>query len=385
MPTHSFTPSTTVIIGLNAALQKRFILPPTTKLEPGNVHRSQRVEIGIGGKGQDVAVSMTCLNDDCRNVLLTQFIGRGGEGDLVLEALKQRNLSDEMTIRNAAPLRTCTTIVSEECATELVENSGIITNEERQELLDRVESMANDGKASSLCIMGSMPPGCDDTTYAELAKRLVDDDSLVLIDSVVGLQPLLTALGGIYNENSNGGVVLKLNAAELCKLANVSKKESDCVTSEELQLAITNFMELENADALDYLCVTDGKFPGYLIELASATSFRTWKMDRVDLSSKGTLYPIGGGDTVAAGTLAAWQYLHSNSGVISSTTGAKLLEKQTLWSKGLNGERSVQLATAFAFGIACGSASCLKEENSVFDVTDAEAFLRGMSEPVLME
>ena len=35
----------------------------------------------------------------------------------------------------------------------------------------------------------------------------------------------------------------------------------------------------------------------------------------MDLSNAGMLYPIGAGDTVAAGTLAAWQYLHHNSGL----------------------------------------------------------------------
>ena len=51
MQSLALVPSTTVIIGLNAALQKRFILAPKAKLEPGNVHRSERVEIGVGGKG----------------------------------------------------------------------------------------------------------------------------------------------------------------------------------------------------------------------------------------------------------------------------------------------------------------------------------------------
>ena len=36
------------------------------------------------------------------------------------------------------------------------------------------------------------------------------------------------------------------------------------------------------------------------------------------------------------------------------------------------------MATAFAFGIACGSASCLREKHSVFDIEDyAMEFLRG--------
>ncbi|KAL3768582.1 hypothetical protein ACHAWO_001531 [Cyclotella atomus] len=386
MQTAALVPSSTVIIGINAALQKRFILAPKARLEPGNVHRSERVEIGVGGKGQDVAVAMSCLGDCNQDgedrVILTQFIGVGAEGETVLSALKQRHLSDALTIRNSAPLRTCTTIVSDDCATELVENSGKISNKEMDDLFARVEDLTKDGKAGCLCIMGSMPPGCGEETYSELTKRLIDGNSLVLIDSVVGLNPLLETLGNIYSKEAKGAAVLKLNAAELCKLANVPKKESERVTLEELKESTSNFVNSFNANGLDYLCVTDGKFPGYLIELADEK--RTWQMDSIDLSDRGTLYPIGAGDTVAAGTLAAWQYLHSNNGVISGTTGANLLEKEALWSKSKSG-RGIQMAAAFAFGIACGSASCLKEENSVFDVIDAEMFLEGMSEPSLME
>ena len=384
--TLALAPSSTVVIGLNAALQKRFILPPKAELEPGAVHRSERVETGVGGKGQDVGVALSCLmsadgsSDNENKVILAQFIGQGPEGDSVLSTLKSLHLSSALTIRNAAPLRTCTTIVSDSSATELVENSGTISKDEMNSLFHQIESLTKgdeEGKAGAVCIMGSMPPGCKDDTYAQLTKRLCDGKSLVLIDSVVGLDPLLEALNNVYKDKSQGGgAVLKLNAAELCKLANVPKKESERVTLEELKQSTQGFMSKHtNAKALDYLCVTDGKFPGYLVELAEKG--RMWQLDTIDLSTRGTLYPIGAGDTVAAGTLAAWQYLQNNNGVFSSSMGAKLSGKQSKWG--------MKMATAFAFGIACGSASCLKEENSVFDVEDALRFLDGMKDPVLTE
>ena len=39
----------------------------------------------------------------------------------------------------------------------------------------------------------------------------------------------------------------------------------------------------------------------------------------------------------------------------------------------------VQAVAAFAFGLACGSASCLKEENSVLDVSDVNAMFQETS------
>ena len=412
---HAFSQSI-VVIGLNAALQKRFILPPKSNLEPGNVHRSQAVETGVGGKGQDVGVALSCLMkkdepSDSRKdkVLLAQFLGAGPEGDTVSQLLANKfQLSDALTIRNAAPLRTCTTIVGSDCATELVETSGEITMEEMESLNAKVEELAKEGgKASCVCIMGSMPPGCKEDTYADLTTGLAGKESLVLIDSVIGLDPLLSALKTNFDGkegSESGGAVLKLNAAELCKLAGVAKSEAERVTMEELTASSQGFItKYVNAiGALDYLCITDGKYPGYLVEIPAhpTSSFRTWQLPAVDLTKQakdGMLYPIGAGDTVAAGTLAAWQFLHHPSsktvgdnffGVIPSTLGKHLTGVRSEWCNGAKSpeeEKGYQMATAFAFGLACGSASCLQQENSVFEVENAMKFFGGMTKPLLQE
>ncbi|KAL7526063.1 hypothetical protein ACHAWF_001616 [Thalassiosira exigua] len=398
-----------VVVGLNAALQKRFVLSPGANLEPGNVHRAHEVESGVGGKGQDVAVALSCLlstderrrdassDDDDDRVLLAQFLGAGPEGDAVRDALRtKRDLSDALTVRNAAPLRTCTTIVGADEATELVETSGDVTEREVDELFGKIERLTKEGgKVDCLCVMGSMPPGCAEDTYAKLTTSLAGKRSLVLIDSVVGLDPLLGALARVYDEGDGsekrGGAVLKLNAAELCKLAGAAKSEAAQVTTEELKRSTEGFVsKYANAiSALDYLCVTDGKWPGYVVELPESTEsddFRAWKLPAADLSDRGTLYPIGAGDTVAAGTLAAWQYLHHQTkaeggegsffGVVPSKIGKSLSDRKAE-------SPAESMATAFAFGLACGSASCLQEENSVFDVDDAMKFFEGMDRPVL--
>lgn len=405
-----------VVIGLNAALQKRFILAPNKNLEPGNVHRAHQCETGVGGKGQDVGVAMSCLSDQKASkndeaVLLAQFLGMGPEGDAVSTTLRTRHgLSDALTIRNAAPLRTCTTIVGADEATELVETSGEVTHEEMKLLQRKVEEMTTGGgKADCVCIMGSMPPGCGEDTYAELTSRLAGKESLVLIDSVIGLDPLLGALAAIYDTNDDdnvgskkkgivgGGAVLKLNAAELCKLADVTKTagEADQATMEELTASVKGFVAKHSnaAGALNYLCITDGKWPGYLIEIpeSASASFRTWQLPAVDLSKEGMLYPIGAGDTVAAGTLAAWQYLQRHRasddgkffGVVPSKIGTQLSDRKAQWSEEGEEDEGIKMAAAFAFGLACGSASCLQQENSVFIVDDAMKFFGGMTKPVV--
>ncbi|KAL7500881.1 hypothetical protein ACHAWT_010382 [Skeletonema menzelii] len=412
--THALSTSI-VVVGLNAALQKRFILPPNTNLEPGNVHRAHKSETGVGGKGQDVGVAMSCLmskekqsRDD--KVLLAQFLGQGPEGDAVSGALRlRRGLSDKLTVRNAASLRTCTTIVGKDCATELVETSGEVTEQELEQLGKKIESLVSDGgKASGVCIMGSMPPGCGDDTYASLSEKMVGKDTLVLIDSVIGLDSLLKTLKTCFeSDDREGGAVLKLNAAELCKLAGADKSEAEKVTIEELTAATRGFLSKYEcaSSALDYLCVTDGKFPGYLVEVPKdsteedkfnliqlpATEIKGGMLFPIEIKG-GMLFPIGAGDTVAAGTLAAWQYLHHEPqtgednffGVVPKQVGSVLSAVKSKWlSDASSDERTIKMATSFAFGLSCGSASCLQQENSVFNVDDALRYFSDMDSPMI--
>ena len=402
--THALSTSI-VVVGLNAALQKRFILPPNTNLERGNVHRAHKSETGVGGKGQDVGVAMSCLmskekqsRDD--KVLLAQFLGQGPEGDAVSGALRlRRGLSDKLTVRNAAPLRTCTTIVGKDCATELVETSGEVTEQELEQLGKKIESLVSDGgKASGVCIMGSMPPGCGDDTYASLSEKMVGKDTLVLIDSVIGLDSLLKTLKTCFeSDDREGGAVLKLNAAELCKLAGADKSEAEKVTIEELTAATRGFLSKYEcaSSALDYLCVTDGKFPGYLVEVPKDSTeedkFNLIQLPATEIKG-GMLFPIGAGDTVAAGTLAAWQYLHHEPqtgednffGVVPKQVGSVLSAVKSKWlSDASSDERTIKMATSFAFGLSCGSASCLQQENSVFNVDDALRYFSNMGSPMI--
>ena len=57
-------------------------------------------------------------------------------------------------------------------------------------------------------------------------------------------------------------------------------------------------------------------------------------------------------------------------GVVSSRVGKRLASSRRR-------EKTSDIATSFAFGLACGSASCLDRENSVFDVDGALGYFDG--------
>jgi fructose-1-phosphate kinase PfkB-like protein len=387
--------ATTIVVGLNAALQKRFILPPSDSLQPGNVHRAHRVQVGLGGKGQDVAVTLSCLQYQGR-VQLAQFAGKGAEGDLVYQILEDLLGEEamELTVRPNSIMRTCTSIVARDSTTELVEPSPVIHEHEIQALFDRLQGKT----ADALIFMGSMPPGCADDTYATIYNTVANKNTLCLIDSVVGLTELLQAVAS--KSADRGPVILKCNASELCRLAKVPKATSEAggVNVEELVRAITAFIQMYDYQALSAIAVTDGAHDAYFaaMPVESDDEFRLFKLPVARLqnnndqqssnnnsnnskwgqwvetlkpdSSAGKesgpqLYPIGAGDAVAAGTLAAWKLLSDNNHISPCLPSSV----QTLLA---GNERPFTRAmmTAFSFGLACGAASCLEEENSVLQL-----------------
>lgn len=428
----SISESYTVIIGLNPALQKRFILAPATpSLISGNVHRASEIQQGVGGKGQDVFTSLSCLSGTTNSqapaaststtyiqkgpIKLVQFLGSGAAGDLVSSLLSKLNPStmDDLsfTIRTQAALRTCTTIVGTDVATELVEPSGMISTQEIRQLEEAVDCYFTSGDkesvgVGSVCIMGSMPPGCPPDLYATLYKKVArqQSDLICLVDSVVGLPFLLDAMSQhragdcdrAHELNGTGrrNNMLKINLTELRNLVDIYQ-DGDDTSINEISSVIRGLFETypKARDALGYVAITNGKHPSYLVTVGGDGGVdNNQKTDVIyeikipafvnedNNMDKGegaqALYPIGAGDTVAAGTLAAWQYLMQNqcSGVCD------WLDDRV--QRALLARTNDDFATvAFAFGLACGSASCLEQENSVFMINNALRLFDSMDMP----
>ncbi|CAB9517220.1 Tagatose-6-phosphate kinase [Seminavis robusta] len=370
-----------VIVALNGALQKRFVLPSESPLVPGNVHRISEVQVGIGGKGQDVAIALSCLSYSKEKLKIAQFLGLGNEGDLVHEMLEDRVGQEAMTmtVRTESKLRTCTSVVASDTTTELIEPSGAIKADEMKELLSKIEKLEGNS-AAAICIMGSMPPGCDDSTYANIYSRCANPNTLCVIDSVAGLEPLIKA---IAEKDKQGPTIFKVNASELCKLAGVKKSnnEVDGIQQDELVAAVSGFLkkyEPHAIEALSAIAITDGKHPAHMAIMKGKESFGLYQLPVNALPEGKTLFPIGAGDAVAAGTMAAWQCLlesDAEESCLQTDVKSMLVE----FKKNIEAEQSTDVPTmlsSFGFGLACGSASCLQEENSVLDKTDVQSLFQ---------
>lgn len=408
-----------IIVGTNPALQKQFYLSSKTpRLIPGNVHRASQVQQGIGGKGQDVAVSLGCLSSTSRRpfVLLAQFLGKGANGDVALSALKKAlhddtdkclknkdenipcSIVDELTVRIKSNLRTCTTIIGEDSATELVEPSGPVHFEEIQQLLQSIECTVHARKVRGLCIMGSMPPGCPEHFYADIYDNVINVHpyAITLIDTVVGLDHLFEKIKFKKSGNSSlGKTMLKLNFAEMCSIASIKvvDSETSCIDSSQVVNAVNEFLsKVPNArEALDYIAITNSSNPAYFFCISPpprqrkqgaddcggiCSMFQLTVPDISLLQQEGemTIYPIGSGDSVAAGTLAAWEYLTMPNENFERLSSSVQNEIDLKYGKNFNDCGLI----SFAFGIACGTASCTQRDNSILDVNHALDFFRNV-------
>jgi fructose-1-phosphate kinase PfkB-like protein len=306
----------------------------------------------------------------------------GASGDLVQSLLRER-LGDvaaqALTVRPTnSDLRTCTSIVGSEDTTELVEPSGVISEADMTTFLEQLSS-TKDSVVAGMVIMGTMPPGCPDDTYAQIYQRVAGPSTLCLVDSVTGTDSLLTTIAEFTKKGENPPMVFKVNASELCKLAGVkksSKSETGGVVLEELQDAIRQFMFEKYAPcaipAIAALAITDGAHPGYLCTIENkkgencelnlfrlpVPSLTTTSSDLEE--SPKTLYPIGAGDSVAAGTLAAWHCLNEpeTKDILPASVQEALTTRYNSYLEAFKDHKGAGvLVTAFAFGLACGSAS----------------------------
>jgi 1-phosphofructokinase len=193
--------------------------------------------------------------------------------------------------------------------------------------------------------MGSVPPGVPSDFYGSIVEAAGGPSTKVVIDSVVGLPASLQAVAKV-----GGTAVLKVNGRELLALGGGTAPKGDdsevpCDPS-AVKAAAENFVKTTpgGAEALFAICWTDGPFPGGVYEVQSG---KVWSIQMCKLPGL-VQSPVGAGDAVAGSTFHAW------------------LERQSSARAD-----PFALVESFAFGLACGGASCLTTENSKFDYNTA--------------
>jgi len=346
-------------------------------LRVGSVNRARSSGTGIGGKGQgaflaaqQLAAAAAAAGEDVPAPRLCMFLGSGREGDTLAELLAERTGGSPdplLWARVASPCRICTTLLEGSGdATEVVEPSGAVTQQEWEALALSLEEAASayqvSGGLAALGILGTMPPGVPSDAYAQVIQRVCGHSTRVLIDSVVDVHGTLRAAARATSGGGEaadaGAVMLKLNAREILKLCgrevagSDSQVAADPVAVAEACRQIAASASDEGERGVDYICFTDGPFPGGLVSLRSG---RSWRLERTQKLRGPVMSPIGAGDATSAGTLHAW-----------------------CRGRGGGGDLDSQALEAFRFGLAVGAASCLTGENAKFDMADVEQILESI-------
>lgn len=376
--------SYSIVVGLNPALQKRFILSTNTpSLIPNNVHRASSIQVGVGGKGQDVVVALKFItNPQCaQKIYLMQFMGGDTSGDVAMSKLRaiQNDTNsidvEALTIRCQAPLRICTTVVGKNEATELIEPSDEILASEIKSMDLTLHRLLYDTKKSvqGLCFMGSMPPGCPIDYYAQIFDNVIHahmmsrtsnhsrsgDTLKCFIDSIHGLFPILER---VMESKYHSECMLKINYGEFRKLANspnlLDAEEASIHEIDDLIKSISS-SHIVFHHAVRYLALTNGKHPAYFVNMNPDGKRQYFRLNVRDMDKEGkVIFPIGAGDAVSAGSFAKW-------------CNHPLTEDLENFYRSVDHDsETCDALNAFHFGLACGSASCLQVENSVLDVND---------------
>ena len=339
-----------MIVGLNPALQRSVSF--VNDIMKGSVNRGADMSVGIGGKGQNCYVACNILNSNAKesnlSLDLVQFIGSGLEGEQLLSLLSNNHALTEtsLTVRSVSRLRTCITLVDPSDATEIIEPSGPITEEEQLELLHAVSKRLN--KAKGIACMGSMPPGVSKDFYIELIRSGSTTTTKVLLDTNVNIANTLN----MCQKDIKCPSMLKINARELCALVGIEAASGSDVSEATSADAIQQSASLLQKELTDkqgaavHLAITDGPHAAYLFNLQNQEAMKY----TLPALAKSIRNPIGAGDATAGGTIYRW-----------------------IQDDGCTPEE------AFKFGLAIGAASCMSGLNSVFDINDVQQLYTGIS------
>ena len=295
-------------IGLNSALQKLLIFPAFVK---GEVNRAETISYISGGKAANFAKAAVRFGTE---TVIYQFSG-GASGEKYLKILDLENLKyvNELT---KVETRICSTLMINKTnsVTEIIEPSGVISEDEAKKLLARTINDLPQFNGVALC--GTYPPGIKPKFYAKIAEQAEKKNIPLLLDACINVEPVL----------KEGVEIIKINLDELKALTGKRKPETAA------NAVFSKF-------PVKIIAITDGHKSAHLFLQKSADNPKLgcthYKYSIPKL--KKVINPIGAGDTVSAVLLS--EYI-----------------------------AGIPIHEAFKTALAAGSASCLTRENAVFDV-----------------
>jgi len=159
----------------NAAIDKTLTVP---NFQTGFRHRASESLTLPGGKGVNVARALKNLGQP---VVVTGLVG-GRAGQQIVEGLMRENVLNDV-VHIAGESRTSTVVVDPTTMsqTEVIEYGPIVTEQELEALLEKIEYLAKG--ASVVVLAGSLPRKVPEDFYATAMQRLRRYRCYLVLDS----------------------------------------------------------------------------------------------------------------------------------------------------------------------------------------------------------
>lgn len=189
-----------VVAGFNTAIDKRIELDV---LRLGEVQRALSVHATPGGKGVHVARTIAALGEPVQLVGLIDEVWRAWfDAELSRYGVEFHGVA-------TSALRTCITVCeADRRCTEVLEAGTPLNTATRDALFETLRTLAS--QACLVVLSGSLPPGCDDDSYARLIAEFQESGTRCLVDSSgEALRNALTAAPHLLKPN-------RTEAAALC-------------------------------------------------------------------------------------------------------------------------------------------------------------------------
>ena len=292
-----------LVVGLSSAWQRTLFFE---HFQPGEVNRATRVIEYASGKGVNVARVATLLGAPASVLTLAG----GHRGTLFRKALAADGVKAKI-IPIAGETRLCQTVIADDHITEMVEESPSLDPVEVSAVVASYSSLLT--RATMVVLSGTVPHGCGDNFFAQLAtlakKRnvpVIADTQRAQLLQVVQTRPLL----------------IKINQAELAAATGVSD--------------VADGARILMKKGAQQVVISHGAKAAMAFD---GTACWQEKPPRVK-----AINPIGSGDAMLAGLAVGL-------------------------SKGSD------LKTALTLGLACGTANALTEVSGVIRMSDVTTLL----------
>jgi len=205
-----------VTVTPNPSIDRTVTLPGA--LVRGAVHRVGEVRVEPGGKGVNVARALTLAGLDVVAVL------PAGESDPILAGLRAIGVAVH-AVPIAAAVRTNLAITEPDGTTTKLNEPGAVI--EARDVAALANAVIERGRSARWVVLsGSLPPGLDDSWYADMVAALRPYGCRVAVDT--SDRPL-TALAAALDRAAPD--LIKPNSEELAGLAGVSARDLESAVS----------------------------------------------------------------------------------------------------------------------------------------------------------